>query len=32
MDLPHTEKVKLLKIDILNGPFHVFGFHNKCDK
>ncbi|KAL4083865.1 hypothetical protein QTP88_029181 [Uroleucon formosanum] len=31
MDLPQNEKVKLLKIDILNGPFHVFGFHDKCD-
>lgn len=32
MDLPQNEKVKLLKIDILNGPFHVFGFHDKCDR
>ncbi|KAL4103755.1 hypothetical protein QTP88_019096 [Uroleucon formosanum] len=31
MDLPQNEKVKLLKIYILNGPFHVFGFHDKCD-
>ena len=31
MDIPHDEKVKLLKADILNGPFHVFGSHDKCD-
>lgn len=32
LDIPHNEKVKQLKIDILNGPFHVFGYHEKCDK
>lgn len=32
MDLPKVEKIKLLKADILNGPFHIFGFHEKCDK
>ncbi|KAE9522866.1 hypothetical protein AGLY_016735 [Aphis glycines] len=32
MHLPQNKKVKLLKIDILNWPFHVFGFHNKCNK
>uniref|UniRef100_A0A2S2PQZ9 Uncharacterized protein n=1 Tax=Schizaphis graminum TaxID=13262 RepID=A0A2S2PQZ9_SCHGA len=25
-----TEKVKLLKSDILNGPYHVFGHHTHC--
>lgn len=32
MDLPYSEKVKMLKTDILNGPFHIFGVHDKCDK
>lgn len=32
MDLPPSDKVKLLKNDILNGPFHVFGLHDKCDR
>lgn len=32
MNLSHNEKVKLLKNDILNGPLHVFGCHDKCDK
>lgn len=32
MDIPHDEKVKRLKVDILNGPFHVFGSHDKCDR
>ncbi|KAF0760963.1 Exonuclease [Aphis craccivora] len=32
MDLPQNKKVKLLKIDILNWPSHVFGFHDKCDR
>lgn len=25
-----TEKLKLLKSDILNGPYHVFGYHTHC--
>jgi len=31
-DIPHDEKVKRLKVDILNGPYHVFGYHDKCDR
>jgi len=31
-DISHDEKVKRLKVDILNGPFHVFGSHDKCDR
>jgi len=31
MNIPHDEKVKQLKADKLNGPFHVFGSHDKCD-
>lgn len=30
MNLTHTEKVALLKQDILNSPYHVFGYHNGC--
>lgn len=26
----HNEKVQFLKSDILNGPRHVFGDHEKC--
>lgn len=28
--LQRNERVKSLKNDILNGPFHVFGDHGKC--
>lgn len=28
----HNEKVNLLKQDIMNGPYHVFGSHNNCDE
>lgn len=31
MKIPHNEKTKLLKTDITNGPYHVFGSHDKCD-
>lgn len=26
----HNEKVNLLKYDIMNGPYHVFGNHENC--
>ncbi|XP_060858281.1 uncharacterized protein LOC132935681 [Metopolophium dirhodum] len=32
MKINATEKVKLLKSDILNGPYHVFGYHTHCDQ
>jgi len=32
MNISLNEKVKLLKNDILNGPFHVFGCHDRCDR
>lgn len=32
MDCPINHKVALLKEDIDNGPYHVFGFHNNCSK
>lgn len=28
----HNEKVNLLKKDIMNGPYHVFGLHTNCNK
>lgn len=31
MQILHNEKAKLLKTDITNGPYHVFGSHDKCD-
>ncbi|XP_025425936.1 uncharacterized protein LOC112694617 [Sipha flava] len=30
MNLSHNEKVVLLKHDILNSPYHVFGYHDDC--
>lgn len=30
MNIGYNEKVALLKQDILNSPFHVFGHHNDC--
>ncbi|KAL4134756.1 hypothetical protein QTP88_006471 [Uroleucon formosanum] len=30
MNLSRNEKVALLKHDILNSPYHVFGYHNDC--
>jgi len=30
MDCPTNYKVALLKEDIDNGPYHVFGCHDKC--
>jgi len=30
MKINASEKVKLLKSDILNGPYHVFGYHTHC--
>lgn len=30
MNLSHNEKVALLKHDILNSPYHVFGYHDDC--
>lgn len=32
MTLHHNEKVELLKQDILNSPYHVFGDHSNCAK
>jgi len=31
MTISHSDKVNLLKNDITNGPYHVFGSHDKCD-
>jgi len=28
----HNEKVNLLKKDIMNGPYHVFGLHTNCSE
>ncbi|XP_025413489.1 uncharacterized protein LOC112685735 [Sipha flava] len=30
MNLSHNERVVLLKHDILNCPYHVFGYHDDC--
>lgn len=30
MNINTAEKVNLLKSDILNGPYHVFGYHAHC--
>lgn len=32
MDCPTKYKVALLKEDIDNGPYHVFGCHDKCSR
>lgn len=29
-DIAFEEKVKMIKQDILNGPYHIFGDHSKC--
>lgn len=29
-DIPFEEKVKIIKSDIQNGPYHVFGDHSHC--
>jgi len=29
-NLQYNEKVALLKQDIMNSPYHVFGNHNGC--
>lgn len=30
LDVPLNYKITLLKEDIENGPYHVFGSHDKC--
>lgn len=30
MALMHNEKITLLKEDVLNSPYHVFGSHSEC--
>jgi len=30
LDVPLNYKIILLKEDIENGPYHVFGSHDKC--
>lgn len=30
LDVPLNYKIALLKEDIENGPYHVFGLHDKC--
>lgn len=30
MNTTTAEKIKLLKSDIMNGPYHIFGDHNNC--
>lgn len=31
-NIPYEEKLKLLKSDFLNGPYHVFGEHTNCNR
>lgn len=31
-DVPLNYKITLLRADIENGPYHVFGSHDKCAK
>lgn len=30
LDVPLNYKITLLREDIENGPYHVFGSHDKC--
>lgn len=30
MNINTDEKIKLLNTDIINGPYHVFGYHVNC--
>lgn len=32
LDVPLNYKITLLRDDIENGPYHVFGSHDKCAK